>query len=299
MKCPDGDDTTLILHQSDIKHFLTCPDQFRVTNGILPGGDFEKDPGLRVETDAATLGTTLHAVIEHDIAHGFKSKAEAERWGKQYMGDLVFGYITDGTEYRCESFGDDPTKALDALCKLIDRWWAAPRRTKLKALYADGWIKIEESFDVPFIHNRDGRYKQVRLAGTIDIVNSYDHMIEDHKTSSSDHGYKRWEKQRWDVQPTVYTYAAAENKWIDRHENGYLFEFSLYTYKNGSAAMHIPVWRDTGQWGWLTQVVTNMVAMIESDLEHWPLRDDHALCGPKWCALWSTCKGAFVDEEWR
>lgn len=293
-----ADGTTLTLHQSDIKHFLTCPDQFRVVNGILPGGDFDKQEDLRVETDAATVGTVFHAVIEQDITVGFATVSDAERWGKQYMGDLVFDYITDNIEYRTESFGDDPTKSLAALCQLIDRWWRSDRRTRLKNLYGLGHIKLEHSFDVPFITNRTGRYTEVRLAGTIDVVNDHDNMLEDHKSSSSDHNYKRWEKQRWDVQSTVYTYAAAEEKLILPHEHGYLFEFSVYTYKNGSNPLHIPVWRNTGQWGWLTQVVTNMVGMIESDLVAWPLRDDHALCGPKWCPLWSQCKGTFVDEEW-
>lgn len=294
-----ADGEVLTLHQSDIKHFLTCPEQYRVVNGVLPGGDFEKQADLRVETDAATVGTVFHAVIEQDITHGFPSVEEAERWGKQFMGDLVFQYLSDGTEYRCESFGDDPTKSLAALCQLIDRWWRSDRRARLKGLFDDGWIKLEHGFDVPFIDNRKGRYKQVRLAGTIDVVNQYDHMLEDHKSSSSDHNYKRWEKQRWDIQSTVYTYAMAREQMVDRHPNGYLFEFSVYTYKNGSAPNHIQVWRDTGQWGWLTQVVTNMVETIESDLTVWPLRDDHALCGPRWCPLWSQCKGTFVDEEWR
>ena len=94
-----GDDpSTLILHQSDIGHFLTCPEQFRVENGIVPGGDFEKDPSLRVETDAATVGTVTHAMIEHDLHERFARVTDAQRWAKDYMGNLVMDYITSGTE---------------------------------------------------------------------------------------------------------------------------------------------------------------------------------------------------------
>ena len=299
MKIPEGEPDTLVLHQSDIKHFLSCPDQFRVVNNVTPGGDFNKDPGMRMETDAATVGTVLHSVIEHDLTHGFKSLSDAERWAKNEFGNLVFSYITDGLVYRTESFGDDPVKAIAALSALVDRWWHSARRAHLKALAEDDWLLLEHDFDVPFIKNRKGRYKNIRLAGTIDVVNRYDHELEDHKSSSSDHNHKRWEKQRWDVQSTTYTYAAAEQGLIQRHENGYKFVFSVYTYKNGSVPAHIDVWRDTGQWGWLTQLVSNMVATIESDMEVWPLRDDHALCGPKWCPVWESCKGTFVDQEWR
>ena len=110
MKIPEGEPDTLVLHQSDIKHFLSCPDQFRVVNNVTPGGDFNKDPGMRMETDAASVGTVLHSVIEHDLRVGFKSLSDAERWAKNEFGNLVFSYVTDGLTYRTESFGDDPVK---------------------------------------------------------------------------------------------------------------------------------------------------------------------------------------------
>ena len=296
----DGDGT-LWLHQSDIGHFMTCPEQFRVVNGIQPGGVFDKSVDYRVETDAATIGTVFHSVIEHEITEGrFQRSSDAVRWAKSRMGDLVFEYITDGVEYRTESFGDDPTRALLTLSKLVERWFASEERKYWLALAKDhpDCIHVEWKFDVPFIENRDGMYHTVRLAGTADILDTYNHRLLDWKTSSQD--YKRWEKQRWAPQPTVYTFAAAQQGLLDRHENGYQFDYRVFNHKvNDTEPQEVTVWRDQGQWSWMVQQVSNMVAQIESDLGVWPVRDDHALCGPRWCPIWSQCKGVFVAHpDW-
>ena len=295
------DDGDLVLHQSDIGHFMTCPEQFRVENGIVPGGVFEKNVDLRVETDAATIGTVFHATVEHELTgNRFQRVSDAERWAKQHMGNLVFEYMTNGTEYRTESFGDDPTKALATLAKLVNRWFYSQERKYWLALVADhpGSIEVEWSFTVPFIENRTGRYPNILLAGTADILDTYNHRLVDWKTSSRD--YQRWEKQRWGIQPTVYTYAAAQQGLLDRHQEGYQFDFVVWNHKaNTDEPQKVTVWRDAGQHAWLVQMVSNMVDMIESELAVWPLRDDHALCGPKWCGNWSNCKGMYVQHpDW-
>jgi PD-(D/E)XK nuclease superfamily len=297
----DGEGT-LWLHQSDIGHFMSCPEQFRVVNNILPGGVFEKTVEHRVETDAATIGTVFHSVIEHEILEGrFQRATDAVRWAKNAMGDLVFGYVTDGIEYRTESFGDDPTKALLTLAKLVEMWFASDERKYWLSLANDHpeCIIVEWSFDVPFIQGRSGPYHTVRLAGTADILDTYNHRLVDWKTSSR--RYERWEKQRWNVQPTVYTYAAAEVGLLDRHEEGYQFDYRVFNHKtNDPEPQAITVWRETGQWAWLVQMVSNMAAMIESNLPVYPVRDDTALCGPKWCPCWSSCKGMYVQHpEWK
>lgn len=302
MKIHATEPDTLVLHQSDIGHYLTCPEQFRWQNGILPGGDFEKDPSLRVETDAATVGTVTHATIENELSEGrFPRVADAQRWARNFMGALVMEYVEAGTEYRTQSFGEQPAKALAALDTLVKRWFDSEIRQQILALHQDhpGHIIPEWNFEVPFLQNREGRYKNVKLAGTADILDTYNHRLIDWKTTSSGHNYKRWEKQRWAVQPTVYTFAAAALGLLERHSDGYQFDFRVFTYKAGDTApIEVTAWRDQGQWGWLALQVSNMVDMVESDLKAWPLRDDHALCGPKWCGNWSSCKGAFVSPEW-
>ncbi len=295
---PDGD---LVLHQSDIGAFVTCPDQFRVTNGIQPGGSFDKNLGVRVETDAATIGTVTHSVIEHELTQGRFANAEsAIRWAKNTMGEMVFGYVTDGFEYRTESYGDNPNGALKVLEKCVRLWWNSQERRYWLDLMRDhpNDIQVEWNFEVPFISGRKGKYPNIRLAGTADILDTYGHRIVDWKTASRK--YERWEKQRWAPQPTVYTFAAAELGLIQPHEQGYRFDYRVFNHKaNDTEPQAITVYRDAGQWGFLVQKVSNMVDMIESNLENWPLRDDHALCGPKWCPVWDQCKGQFVSHpEW-
>lgn len=302
MKVADDSPTTLILHQSDLKHFLTCPDQFRIVNGIQPGGDFEKVPEYRVETDAATLGTTMHAVIEHELlGNRFQRADDAVRWAKQAMGDLVYGYVTNGTQYRTESFGENPKKALAALEGLVRRWFASNERKHWLAIVNDhpNCIHVEYDFEVPFIANRQGRYTEIRLAGQMDLLDTYHHRVVDWKTTGRK--YERWEKQRWDVQSNVYTYAAAQQGLLERHPDGYQFDFVVFNHKyNDPEPQKVTVWRENGAWGWMTQMVSNMVATIESDLEVYPLRDDGALCSPKWCPIWSSCKGMWVSHpEWK
>jgi hypothetical protein len=134
------------------------------------------------------------------------------------------------------------------------------------------------------------------LAGTADVLDTYSHRLVDWKTTSR--RYERWEKQRWAPQPTIYTYAAAELGLLDRHGSGYQFDYRVFNHKNNEL-QEVTVWRDQGQWSWMVQQVSHMVDMIESDMPRWPLRDDHALCGPKWCPIWDQCKGMYVQHpEW-
>ena len=298
MKVGGEDERTLYLHQSDIGHFLTCPDQYRVVNGIEPGGTFVKKVEHRVETDAATIGTVFHSTVEHELnGERFARADDAVRWARNTMAELVIEYMQNGVEYRTESFGDDPTRALATLEKLVRMWFAGNERKYWLALVADhpGCLTMEWEFDVPFIQNRDGMYHTIRLAGTADVLDTYNHRLVDWKTSSQT--YQRWEKQRWAPQPTVYTFAAAQLGLLERHEQGYQFDYRVFNHKNNDPEPQaVTVWRDTGQWGWMVQQVSNMVAMIESDLEVWPVRDDHALCSPKWCPIWDQCKGVYVQH---
>jgi len=302
MKVAEGNPTTLVVHQSDLKHFLTCPHQFKTVNGILPGGAFEKVPEHRVETDAATVGTVIHAVIEHELlGDRFQRADDAARWAKLHMAELVIGYMQDGTEYRTESFGENGKKAVETVEKLARRWFASQERQHWLAIVKDhpGCINVEFDFDVPFLTNRAGKYTDVRLAGQMDLLDTYHHRVVDWKTASR--RYERWEKQRWDVQSNVYTYAGAQLGMLERHEKGYQFDFVVFNHKyDDPEPQRVTVWRENGSWGWLTETVSRMVHMIESDLETWPVRDDHALCGPKWCPVWDSCKGMYVSHpEWK
>jgi len=137
--------------------------------------------------------------------------------------------------------------------------------------------------------------RAVRLAGQADIVDRYTNRMIDWKSSGRE--YKRWEKQRWAVQPTVYTYAAHREGLITPFEQGCRFDYGVFI-RRGKESQQLTVWRSFGQWEWLARLCDNIATMFGSPLTQWPLRDDHALCGPKWCANWSECKGQFIEEDW-
>jgi hypothetical protein len=153
------------------------------------------------------------------------------------------------------------------------------------------------SFDVPFIKNRQGRYTDIRLAGTMDVVDLYNHRLVDWKTSGRDK--QPWEESRWNVQATVYTYAAAELGLLKPHDDGnFHFELIVFNHKNNEPEpQHVQVLRSENNWAWLVEVVSQMVTQIESDLPIWQMNDQHALCSPVWCPVWSDCKGKYISGE--
>lgn len=292
------DDGTLTLHQSDISHYITCPEQFRLVNVINgPIEDWEKTDEHRVETDAASVGTNLHSVIEHDLDDPFTTLGEAIEWAESDFGQMIARYIKDDVQYRTESFGGDPDKTLRAVRNLVESWYTSTER--------EYWLgrnpktyRLEHEFNVPFVTRTSDRIHTVRLAGTMDVLDTQNNRVVDWKSASRE--YQRWEKQRWAHQATVYTFAGVEEGLIVPNGDG-LIQFDFKVFVRGSKpveAQTVTVWRGPGQWGWLTQLVNNIADMIESDASVWPLRDDHALCGPKWCPMWDSCKGAFVTEDW-
>jgi hypothetical protein len=291
----EGD--TITLHQSDLKNFLSCADQFRVTNGVLPGGDIDPDVDIRIETDAATLGTVFHSIVERDIVDPYKSLVGMQRSAKASLGNVILEYTTSGVIYRTESFGADGTRLLAKLADLCEMWWHYPERKLLQDLASQkGAIELEWHFDTEFITGREGKYSNIRIAGTADVLDRYGNRLIDWKTSGRQ--FQRWEKQRFDPQPTVYTFAAAQLKEIEEHGEGYRFDYRVFSTKSKQAPVdEITVWRRHGQWSWLVEQITHMVELIESDLTRWPLNDGHALCSPKWCPLWDSCKGQYVSEK--
>lgn len=296
MKYSDG---ILVLHQSDISHFITCPEQFRVVNHLGQNRFPEPDDGpIRSESDAATIGTCLHALIENELQGGwFKTLQSAKKWARTWFGQQIVSYLEDEVEYRTESYGGDPTKTLRAVDQLVESWWHSTERAYWQQRDRDTFL-VEQYFDVPFVtRTGDGQISQIRLAGTPDIVDLQENRLVDWKSASR--RYQRWEKQRWAHQPTTYTFAAAQQGWIEPNGDGlYRFDYRVFERGKVDESQELTVWRGSGQWAWLTQLVNNMADMMESDAATWPLRDDHALCGPKWCPIWYDCKGQFVSDDW-
>jgi hypothetical protein len=150
----------------------------------------------------------------------------------------------------------------------------------------------EKRFILPFYEDQD---RVIELSGAIDYV---DLIPRDWKTSGSGMGYEKWELQRWNIQATVYTWAAMMLGLVDPvpHSTGehqFPFEFVVM---GGKAVKRVTITRTEADWSWLQDKVIRLAKLIESGLDPWPVNDNHALCSPKWCPAWDDCKGSHGIE---
>jgi len=150
MNC--NDDGTLVVHQSDLNDFRQCPEQFRATRGIEPGGNFlGKDEQIRIENDAALIGTVCHSVFEQDLRDGtFTTAAQMKAWARNTWHEHCKDFLRRGVEMRMESYGTHQ-KCLEVMNAVLDRWWKSTERAYwLMAMQDHGkLLSFEMPFEVP------------------------------------------------------------------------------------------------------------------------------------------------------
>lgn len=285
------DERGITLHQSDIKSH--CLEQMRL-NMVAEGP--------RMETDAATVGTCLHHLIDRELTvAGFESESDAVAWAAAEYVNMLESYQEAGAFYSQSTF-DTHDKALKSLSWLVKSWYHCPERTEL-VYSGDIDFKSEWSFDLKFMdvevkkHGKKAEVIPVYLAGQADLVAG--DRVYDWKTAGSE--YKQWEYQRWGRQPDVYTWAASEAGLIQPDREGmYYFDFKVFVRRQEIRLPDtITVKRGPNHWDWLYVMVARLVNMwynLGTDVG-WPLDDQHVLCSPKWCEFWSGCKGALIDAE--
>ena len=279
----------IVLHQSDIKSH--CLEQMRL---------YMVAEGPRMETDAATVGTVLHAVIDYELqGQPFDTEHDAVAWAAAEFVCTLEAYKRAGATYSMSTF-DSHDKALRSLSWLVKSWYHCPERTEL--LYTESIeFKSEWSFDLKFMdvevkkHGKKAEVIPVYLAGQADLVAG--DRVYDWKTAGSE--YKQWEYQRWGRQPDVYTWAAAEAGLIQPDRDGlYYFDFKVFVRRQEIRLPDtITVKRSANHWDWLKVMIHRLVTMqynLGLDVG-WPLDDQHVLCSDKWCPFWSGCKGALID----
>lgn len=278
------------IHQSDLKNH--CLEKLRLDTVAV---------GPRLENDAATVGTALHATIEHELGGRVYTDMHAcQAHAAHAFLQLLEEYRDAGSPYACSSFGTHD-KAIELLTKLACAWYLSPEREEL--LTAEQLL-VEWQFDLPFgqidvkKHGKKAEQVPVFLAGTADII--HNNMVWDWKTSGSE--YRRWEYQRWGRQPDVYTWAAAESGLIAPSTDG-TYEFQFKVFVRGAdpklGCQTVQVFRSPNNWEWLREIISQFVNFsYNMGLDRvWPLDDQHVLCSPKWCSFFQGCKGAFVDGE--
>jgi hypothetical protein len=284
------DENGVHLHQSDLKNH--CLEKLRLETVAV---------GPRVENDAATVGTTLHSVIEHELREGPCDDEETccSLAANLYL-ELLQRYQTEGRPYALSSFGSHD-RAISQLIGVTKAWFRSAERQQL--LSASQSPLIEWNFDLPFCEVEVKKFGKraeiipVWLAGTADIVMPT--AVWDWKTAGSE--YRRWELQRWGRQPDVYTWAASQAGLLEPHPvtGLYVFEFKVFVrgMNPDMGCQTVSIDRSQNNWSWLQQIVARLVNFSYNmglDRE-WPLDDQHVLCSPKWCTFWDMCKGAQVD----
>lgn len=282
------DENGLHIHQSDLKN--QCLEKLRLDTVAV---------GPRMETDAATVGTVLHAAIEYELTtETFDSEFDARAWAAHHFLYMLEKYQEDGCGYSMATFGD-MTRALASLDSLVISWYRSDERGILLATTQSPIV--EWSFDLPFAEipvKKPGKKAEiipVYLAGTADIV--WNNRVWDWKSAGSE--YRQWEKQRWDRQPDVYTWAAHEAGLVVPDQDGlFTFEFKVFVRKSEpNTPQTVTVKRSPNHWLFLREIIGRLVNLIYNmglDGE-WPLNDQHVLCSPKWCSYFDMCKGKHVS----
>lgn len=281
------DSDGLHLRQSEINDWLICPERFRFGLVNVDEG------GIGFESDAALVGTAIHAAIEYEFTVGPQDRTTLDELALGRYAKFAADYRSDGSVFFSENtYNGVDAKAFTDIVDLVGKWY----ESEIRAEYLQFEDVVSEwEFDVPFC-TIDGM--KIWLTGTADLLIPEVGLV-DWKTAGRE--YQRWEKHRWAVQPTVYTYAA--------HHLGYFsetpidFTFQVFPRGRKGGVQTVSVWRDEGHWRWLERLINPMVRAIVGDAPVkwsgvWPMNDQHALCSEKWCPFWSGCKGQFMQAGW-
>jgi len=265
----DPENNVFWWRQSSFNTFMACPEKLRTR------------PLVEIPSDAAALGTALHAVIEKDLTVGLDmdglqvaAYAALEELWNEGVRQVQHGFNT--------SFA--------ILQNCVFAWAKAePRENLLRAHYADR-LTVEESFDWKV---GDVGGTEVRIEGRIDAVEqpsrSSRGIVWDWKTSGRQ--YETWEHQRWGIQPSFYTLATGIR---DFH---YLVFIKRVTQE--PEVQIVKVTRSEAHWNWLVQqllAATSYVLSVGFD-RPWLTNDHSALCSPKWCPNWDGCKGVHLGPD--
>lgn len=226
--------------------------------------------------DAALIGTATHSAIQ---------------W-----------CLEEGCDF--EAIGQVAYDSAIALCETSDvRWtkWTLPGQLAEHARRcAEAWYReirpsvplggrCEVEFEVPLFESRG---RQVGIKGMTDYIGP-DLVIRDWKTASKK--YAQREKQRANIQSTVYATAANHGAFGPGYRWPVIFEFCVMVRGEASATTQVvDVQRVHAHELWLLDLIQGYMDLAEGVgvQRSWPRNDDHYLCNEQWCPWWSMCKGA-------
>lgn len=235
------------------------------------------------ETDAASLGTACHAGIEQVC----RDRLDYGEWGLLDDAIEVFHKQLDEQiampSFVYKKYDESTMRILGE--EHLTNWYEQVLPTLADPL------AVEWEFNVLLYEDHE---RVINLKGTADYLDINLH-VTDWKTSSRP--YKILDKQSAAIQPTVYSYAVAQ-------EYGYTptpqFSYVVMVHPSSRSKARIQtvtIERNAGHVLWLQRRCLTLARMIEADLPHWPQHDDGWFCSAKWCPAFALCKGAAMRGE--
>ena len=156
--------------------------------------------------------------------------------------------------------------------------------------------RTEVEFDVELFEYRG---RKISIKGTCDLV-PVEGALWDWKTAAR--SYSQKDKQRWAVQPTVYTVADALGG-FGREGRNLPTEFVygvMVKLKRECRGELVTVRRGEGHAEHLYNTLRTWVDVYEGMTlgSPWPTRSDgNFLCSKTWCPFYDTCRGAHISLD--
>ena len=250
----------------------------------------DRDRDRSIETEATALGTGLHAGIEAALTGALDNPS------------ALLDHAVAAFDSIDKVFVDDDR---ETCVKHLRRWIGDLRNVPdfIEAYRSEDKM-VETNFTITVAQRRSKGYAapghfteefgtttEMRWNGTWDVLLPNLHM-KDWKTAGR--AYTPWERQRWAVQPTFYTEAARQMGLLPAKSE---FRYVVFQKKNKPPQI-VTVHRDHRFTAHMVNTLWRIVDLHDALPEGpWPINDQHALCSPKWCPFWSTCKGANVPDD--
>jgi hypothetical protein len=270
----DQENHTIHLRQSWLDTFFRCPEDARFAAVSEPTGT----------TDEAFIGTATHAGIEA-VINGSSMQEAKDAIAAEYATNLE---AQDLRFTKRESIDE----CIDLSLRCFDAWVR-----DILPVAPIGGAQAEVSFEAPLMQYRDWL---VSIKGTADLVPATGNWVWDWKTAGSNYSQK--DKQKWAVQPTVYSMAAVMGA-FGRTDYTWPVEFVygvMVKLKRECRGQIVRVQRNQQHVAWLEHRIRAAVDLyLDFGLDRsWPMIEEkNFLCSAKWCDSYDQCRGKFIAQE--
>jgi hypothetical protein len=272
----DHEAKTITFRQSWLNNYFNCPEQVR---------RLMLEPDEDQSSDAAILGTGVHAYAELRLLGEDRVVATAAAFNALDHEFSLPHRIVQMSEDKVYSFIPAMLASFERdLLPQVERGGECEVEFKLLLGEWNGWT--------------------IYVSGTIDYV-APSGDLWDWKTAGRK--YEKWEKERWAIQPTIYSFAAVtlgKSEYPVRWRYGIVLKSPV----KRPETQVVEFYRREGHIEWVTHQIYSILethrfdidlqencgGTLASPLVPWVKNDQHALCSEKWCPFWSTCKGQFV-----